>query len=83
MLGWATCFQLGQVSPAYRALERHTSKWRCQWLCRKHEARVGKQVRFPVQTARTAVELKASAGTPSLRQVQRNQFTGNTGLRLE
>ena len=47
MLGWANYFQLGQVSPAYRALDRHAIKRMRQWLCRKHKVRSGKYVRYP------------------------------------
>ena len=46
MLGWANYFQLGQVSPAYRAVDRHAVKRLRQWLCRKHKVRSGKYVRF-------------------------------------
>ena len=47
MLGWANYFQLGQVSPAYHALDRHAIKRLRQWLCRKHKVKSGKYVRFP------------------------------------
>ena len=47
LLGWANYYQLGQVSPAYRALDRHAVKRLRQWLCRKHKVRSGKYVRFP------------------------------------
>jgi len=47
MLGWASYYQLGQVSPAYRALDRHAIKRLRQWLCRKHKVKSGKYVRFP------------------------------------
>ena len=34
--GWANYFRLGQVSPAYAAIDAHTTKRLRQWLCRKH-----------------------------------------------
>ena len=40
-------FTLGQVSPAYEALDRHATRRLRQWLCRKHKVRAGKVVRFP------------------------------------
>ena len=47
MTGWANYFYLGQISPAYAAIDRHAS-WRLrQWLGRKHKIRAGKFVRFP------------------------------------
>ena len=47
MLGWANYFNLGQVNPAYRAVDQHAA-WRLrQWYCRKHKGRSGKYVRFP------------------------------------
>ncbi len=36
MSGWTNYFSLGQVGPAYSAVNRHTGKRLCQWLCRKH-----------------------------------------------
>ena len=47
MLGWANYFQLGQVSPAYRAVDAHAIKRLRQWLCRKHKVRSGRYVRYP------------------------------------
>ena len=44
--GWARYFQLGQVSPAYVAVDAHASKRLRQWLCRKHKVRRGKFVGF-------------------------------------
>ena len=35
MSGWANYFSLGQVSPAYNAVNRHTGKRLRQWLGRK------------------------------------------------
>ena len=39
MSGWANYFSLGQVSPAYNAVNRHTGKRLRQWLGRKHKTR--------------------------------------------
>ena len=47
MTGWANYFQLGQVSPAYQAVDEHAIRRLRQWLCRKHKVRAGKYVRFP------------------------------------
>ena len=44
--GWANYFQLGQVSPAYKAVDTHAIRRLRQWLCRKHKVRAGKYVRF-------------------------------------
>ncbi len=44
--GWANYFNLGQVSPAYSAVNRHTAKRLRQWLGRKHQTRAGKFVRY-------------------------------------
>ena len=46
MLGWANYFRLGQVSPAYRAVDAHARERLREWLCRKHKVRSGKYVRF-------------------------------------
>ena len=45
--GWAQYFCLGQVTPAYAAIDAHAIKRLRQWLCRKHKVRSGKFVRFP------------------------------------
>ena len=45
--GWGNYFHLGQVSPAYAAVDAHARKRLRQWLCRKHKVRLGKYVRFP------------------------------------
>ena len=46
MEGWANYFQLGQVSPAYKAVDAHAVRRLRWWLCRKHKVRAGKYVRF-------------------------------------
>ena len=47
MRGWANYFSLGQVSPAYRAVDRHAVRRLRQWLCRRHKVRSRGTVRFP------------------------------------
>ena len=49
MTGWANYFRLGQVSPAYNAIDRHAVRRLRQWLCRKHKVKTGKYVLFPDQ----------------------------------
>ena len=44
--GWANYYHLGQVSPAYAAVDAHTTKRLRQWLGRKHKVKSGKHVRF-------------------------------------
>ena len=40
--GWSNYFYLGQVSPAYSAIDRHTTKRLRQWFSRKHRVKAGK-----------------------------------------
>jgi len=47
LTGWAHYFTLGQVRPAYAAIDQHATRRLRQWLCRKHKVRAGKVVRFP------------------------------------
>ena len=52
LTGWANYFTLGQVSPAYRAVDQHATRRLRQWLCRKHKVRSGKYARFPTKRLR-------------------------------
>ena len=47
MSGWANYFTLGQVSPAYKAVDTHATRRLRQWFRRKHKVRSGGYVRFP------------------------------------
>ena len=47
LTGWANYFILGQVGPAYEAVDQHAKRRLRRWLCRKHKVRSGKYVRFP------------------------------------
>ena len=63
--GWANYFRLGQVSPAYRAVDAHAVKRLRQWLCRKHKVKSGIYVRFPDQRLWNDYGLKHLAPTSS------------------
>ena len=47
LVGWADYFTLGQVRPAYAAIDQHATRRLRQWLCRKHKVWSGEGVRFP------------------------------------
>ncbi len=47
LLGWSNYFCLGPVSPAYRALDRHSCQRLRRWLCGKHKVRNRGLSRFP------------------------------------
>lgn len=49
LTGWANYFCLGQVSPAYNAIQRHTTERLRRWLCKKHKVRGKGGSRFPDQ----------------------------------
>ena len=44
--GWSNYSCLGQVSPAYKAIDTHATKRLRRWLCRTHKVRTGEYVRF-------------------------------------
>ena len=47
MSGWANYFTLGQVKPAYKAVDTHATRRLRQWFWRKHKVKTGRYVRFP------------------------------------
>ena len=47
LLGRSNYFCLGPVSPAYRALDRHSCQRLRRWLCAKHKVRNRGLTRFP------------------------------------
>ena len=47
LTGWANYFILGQIGPAYEAVDQHAKRRLRRWLCRKHKVRSGGYVRFP------------------------------------
>ncbi len=47
--GWANYFCLGPVSPAYRAINTHTTKRLRRWLCKKHKVQGTGIKRYPNQ----------------------------------
>jgi RNA-directed DNA polymerase len=49
LTGWANYFCLGQVSPAYRAIDNHVRQRLRRWLCKKHKVRGTGRTRYPDQ----------------------------------
>ncbi len=46
MTGWANYFCLGQVGPAYHAVDQHAGTRLRWWLCQKYKLKSGRFVRF-------------------------------------
>ena len=49
LTGWANYFCLGQVSPAYQAINTHVTQRLRRWLCKKHKVRGSGWSRYPDQ----------------------------------
>jgi hypothetical protein len=45
--GWANYFWLGQVSPAYRHIDRYVTNRLRRWLCKKHKVPGRGTTRYP------------------------------------
>jgi RNA-directed DNA polymerase len=69
--GWSNYFRLGQVSPAYGAVDYHVVRRLRQWLCRKHKVRGAGLSRF------SAEHLYLELGLVRLRWTQRNFSCAN------
>ena len=64
--GWSNYFRLGQVSPAYGAVDYHVVRRLRHWLCRKHKVRGAGLSRF------SAEYLYLELGLVRLRWTKRN-----------
>ena len=47
LAGWSNYFRLGPVSPAYRAVDRHTTERLRRWLRKKHKVQGRGTTRYP------------------------------------
>ena len=73
MSGWANYFSLGQVSPAYNAVNRHTGKRLRQWLGRKHKTRAGRFVRYSEESGNRSWPRRAATATTTVRSYWRSR----------
>ena len=55
--GWANYFRLGQVSPAYQAIDRYTTQRLRRWLCKKHKVQGSGWSKYPDQYLREELGL--------------------------
>jgi hypothetical protein len=69
--GWSNYFCLGQVSPAYGAVDYHVVRRLRQWLCKKHKVRGAGLSRF------SAEYLYLELGLVRLRWTKRNFSCAN------
>ena len=60
LTGWANCFILGQVGPAYAAIDQHATRRLRRWLGRKHQVRSGKNVRFSSESRMREIRTSGS-----------------------
>lgn len=71
LTGWSHYFRLGQVSPAYGAVDYHAVRRLRQWLCKKHQIRGAGLSRF------SAEHLYLKLGLVRLRWIKRNFSCAN------
>jgi len=71
LTGWSHYFRLGQVSPAYGAVDYHVVRRLRQWLCKKHQIRGAGISRF------SAEYLYLKLGLVRLRWIKRNFSCAN------
>ena len=69
--GWANYFHLGQVLPAYVAIDNHTAYRLRQWQSRKHKAKSRKSVHLSYEDLYDSYGLFCLVKSRSLRR--RNQ----------
>ena len=73
MSGWANYFHLGQVAPAYKAVDKHATRRLHQWLCRKHGTKSRKYVHFSDERLGKLHGLGRAPNRPSNRDPRRDE----------